>query len=74
MMRALACDGIPPKQRALQRIKELRLEGHGTPAIARILNEEGFTGRNGGKWHVTSVRRALVELKMSTQGPPVVRR
>jgi DNA invertase Pin-like site-specific DNA recombinase len=43
---------------AVKRIFELRAEGHGTPSIARILNEEGVPAR-GKKWHRTSVVRVL---------------
>jgi DNA invertase Pin-like site-specific DNA recombinase len=42
-----------------KRIIDLRSEGLSLQAIAVLLNEDGVQGAHGGRWHPTSVRRAL---------------
>lgn len=53
-------DGKPVEleQRALQRMRELRGGGATQAEIAATLTAEGFSSRRG-RWHVTSVARAL---------------
>ncbi len=54
--------GRPPVLRAdvKERVQELRAEGLSLQAIASLLNEDGIPGAHGGRWHTTSVRRALM--------------
>lgn len=61
-------------EKARRTIFAKHLEGEGYGAIARALNERGIPSRNGGKWHVTSVKRELARgTQEGTQNRPFPR-
>ena len=61
----IAEDGVrleedPDEQRAIERARELRVEGLSLRAIGRALLEEGHAPRKGKRWHVQVVARLML--------------
>ena len=56
----------PQEMAALERMRQMRAEGHGAKAITQALNAEGFPCR-GQRWHRTTVRRLLA--RQDGEGP-----
>jgi site-specific DNA recombinase len=58
-----ACDGhlLPSaaETQVIAKIRSMHLEGHSLRQIATSLNEEGISGKKGGKFHASTIRSVL---------------
>jgi DNA invertase Pin-like site-specific DNA recombinase len=47
------------EQRVVERIRQLHLEGKSLREIGKVLDAEGLRPKRGGRWHSTTINRAL---------------